>query len=387
MSRSRRTILTAGAALAVVMAGASGPGGAQASHSPGSGGPPQTVVDLEGPRGVDALGHGRTLVTEADGTFSMVVERRGEEPYTAELGRLRTDFAPAVAFGRGGTVYLLTGSAAPPEQAAMDKLSGEEPQRVPSAGATLFRWRLGWARPRPVADIGAYQQTDPDPADLEDAPEESNPFGLAALRSGAVLVADAAGNDLLRVRRNGEVETVARLLPRTVEVPAGLPDVPPEEGGPLPPAGTPLPSEGVATSVTVGPDGAWYVGELRGFPATPGTSQVWRVEPGSTDATCDPSHPRRGACTRFADGLTSVVDLGASRRHLYAAELSEQSWLQVELGVPGAEVGAVTRWDRRGAPAGELAPGELVLPGGVDADHGVYVTGPVFGPGALLRFG
>ena len=46
MSRSRRTILTAGAALAVVMAGASGPGGAQASHSPGSGGPPQTVVDL-----------------------------------------------------------------------------------------------------------------------------------------------------------------------------------------------------------------------------------------------------------------------------------------------------------------------------------------------------
>ncbi len=387
MSRSRRTILTAGAALAVVMAGLSGPGGAQASPSPGSGGPPETVVDLTGPRGVDALGRGRTLVTEADGTFSLVVERRGEEAYVAELGRLDTTFAPAVALGRGGVVFLLTGAAAPPEEAAMDRLGGEEPASVPAAGATLYKWRHGYARPRPVADIGAYQQTDPDPTDLEDLPEDSNPFGLAALPGGRLLVADAAGNDLLRVKRNGDIETVARLLPRTVEVPAGLPDVPPEEGGPLPPAGTPIPSEGVATSVTVGPDGAWYVGELRGFPATPGTSQIWRVEPGTTDATCDPDHPRRGACTRFADGLTSVVDLGASRRHLYAVELSEQSWLSFELGVPGAEVGAVKRLDRRGAPAGELARGELVLPGGVDVDDGVYVTGPIFGPGALLRFG
>lgn len=386
MARHRRTILTAGVALAVVVAGATAPGGARAS-GPGSGEAPETVAELDGPRGVDALGRGHTLVTEADGTFSMVVERRGEEPYTAELGRLRTSFAPAVALGRGGVVYLLTGAAAPPEQAAMAKLSGAEAQRVPTAGATLFRWRLGFARPRPVADVGAYQQTDPDPADLEDAPEESNPFGLTALRSGAVLVADAANNDVLRVQPDGEVETVARLLPRTVEVPEGLPDIPPGEGGPLPPAGTPIPSEAVPTSVTVGPDGAWYVGELRGFPATPGTSQIWRIEPGSTDATCDPARPRRGACTRFAGGLTSVFDLASDRSHLYAVQLSELSWLQLELGVPGAEVGSLRRLDRRGDPAGELAPGRLVLPGGVDVDDGVYVTGPIFGPGALLKVG
>jgi hypothetical protein len=104
-----------------------------------------------------------------------------------------------------------------------------------------------------VADIAAYQQTDPDPYDLEGVPEESNPYGVAALPDGSALVADAAGNDLLRVYPNGRIVTVARLKPRVVRVPAALPDE--IDGEPLPPAGTPLPSEAVATSVTVGADG------------------------------------------------------------------------------------------------------------------------------------
>ncbi len=389
MSRRTRTMLTAGAALATMAAATSGPG-ALAAPGAAADDVPQTVVELQGPRGVDALGHGRTLVTEADGTFSMVVERDGEQPYTAELGRLGTSFAPAVALGRRGVVYLLTGAAEPPEDAAMRSLAGKDPLRAPHEGATLYRWRLGFARPHVVADIAAYQATDPDPADLEDLPSDSNPFGLATLKGGGVLVADAAGNDLLRVRRDGEIETVARLLPRTVKVPPGLPDVPPEEGGPLPPAGTPLPAEAVATSVAVGPNGDWYIGELRGFPATPGTSQVWRVEPGTTDATCDPTRPHRGACTRYANGLTSVVDLAGDRGDLYAVELSRMSWLQLELGTTGAEIGALMRMrrDGDGLHVEEVAPDQLVLPGGVDvADGTTYLTGPVFGPGALARLG
>ena len=66
--------------------------------------------------------------------------------------------------------------------------------------------------------------------------------------------------------------------------------------------------------MTVGPDGYWYVGELRGFPATPGTSQIWRIKPGTIDAVCDPEKPWRGRCTRYADGLTSIVDLGAGTK-------------------------------------------------------------------------
>ncbi len=345
----------------------------------------RTIVPLDGPRGVDALGRGRTLVTETGGDFSLVVERPHGAPHVVPLGNLPTEFPPAVALGRHGTVYLLTGAAGPPEDPearALRSIAGADAAPAdPAAGATLFKWRSGWSAPRPIADIAAYQATDPDPYDLEGVPEDSNPFGLAALRDGTVLVADAAGNDLVRVWPNGRIRTVARLKPRTVEAPEGLP------GGP--PAGTPMASEAVATSVTVGADGAWYVGELRGFPATPGTSQIWRIKAGSVGATCDPTHPRRGRCTRYADGLTSIIDLASGRRGVYALELSKMSWLAVELGLPGAEVGGlflVSRSHRSPhVRLRELAAGQLVLPSGVDVGGGLYVVGPLFGPGALMK--
>ena len=335
-----------------------------------------TVVEgLDGPRGVDALGHGWTVVTETDGTFSLVIERRkhhghhdhGSEPKVIELGQVPGGFAPAVSVGKDRTVWILTGG-------------GEE-----EGAATLYRWRRGWDAPEAFADIGAYQATDPDPYDLEDLPGDSNPFGVVALRDGSVLVSDAGGNDLLRVMPDRSIETVARLKPRTVEVPEGLPG-----------AGTTTLAEAVATSVTVGKDGYWYVGELRGFPATAGTSQIWRIKPGTTDAVCDPEKPW-GSCKRYADGLTSIVDLGADRRGIYAVTLSKMTWLAIESEepVPGAEIGGlflVSRSHHGGhhrhgsVRITELVPDQLTLPGGVDvADGTPYVVGPVFGPGSLAR--
>jgi hypothetical protein len=41
-----------------------------------------------------------------------------------------------------------------------------------------------------------------------------------------------------------------------------------------------VPQQSVPTSVALGPDGAWYVGELSGFPFTPGTARIWRIVPG-----------------------------------------------------------------------------------------------------------
>jgi hypothetical protein len=369
----RRTLMitTAGAALALAVTGATPAVAGHGHHHGEYGDDLTTVVDgLDGPRGVDALGHGRTLVTESDGTFSLVVERRHHghqgEAKVIELGQVETDFAPAIAAGRHGTIWLLTGGAAPEEPATENT-------------ATLYRWRWGWDAPVAVADIAAYQATDPDPYDLEGVPEDSNPFGLAALRDGSVLVADAAGNDLLRVWKGGHIETVARLKPRTVETPAGLPD-----------AGTEVEAEAVATSVTVGRDGAWYVGELRGYPATPGTSQIWRIEPGTTDAVCDPEHPWAGPCKRYADGLTSIVDLGAGKRGIYAVTLSKMSWLAIEADppAPGAEIGGlflVKNRHHHGKRIVELVPGQLTLPGGVDVADVPYVVGPVFGPGSLMK--
>lgn len=359
----RGTAIAAGLLLVGTMAPApAGAGGGHHHHDE-----LRTVVEgLDGPRGVDTLGHGRTLVAESDGSFSLVLERRWHEPKVIELGTIGGEFAPAIAAGRHGRVYILSGA-------------GGEPGGPPVPGsATLYEWRWGYDAPVPVFDVAAYQAGDPDPANLEGPPEESNPFGLAALRDGSLLIADAAGNDLIRWWPSGDAVTVARLLPRVVDVPDGLP-LPEEE----------VPAEAVATSVAVGPDGYWYVGELRGFPATPGTSQIWRIRPGSVDAVCDPEEPWNHHCKRYVDGLTSIVDLGADHRSLYAVSLSKASWLATEAEEPAPEdlVGALYRIKRHRHHTWvkELAEGQLTLPGGVDAEHDVYVTGPVFGPGSLSK--
>ena len=41
------------------------------------------------------------------------------------------------------------------------------------------------------------------------------------------------------------------------------------------------PTETVPTSVVVGPDGAYYVGHLAGFPVVVGGANIYRIEAGS----------------------------------------------------------------------------------------------------------
>jgi hypothetical protein len=387
----RRTALLGTSALALGLAASGAPALGQASHDE-TGSTLHVIAHLNGPRGIDALGDGMTLVTESDGTFSLVKQRRHKPARVIKLGQLSTDFPPAISKGRHGTIYLLTGAmGGPPESGRQASMLRSTRHSVTAVrGSALYKWRPGWANPRIVADIAKYQASDPDPYDQEGFAEDSNPFGVVALKDGTVLVSDAAGNDLLRVwphRRPGHrIKTVARLKPRLVRVPAGLPDVPPSQGGPLPPAGTPILSEAVATSVTVGKDGYWYVGELRGFPATPGKSEIWRIKPGTKNAVCNPTKPRKGKCKRYVDGLTSIVDLGAGRRGIYAVELSKMSWFQMELGVPGSEVGGLFLVKSRRHPhrIHEMVRNQLIMPGGVDVGDRIEVVGPIFGPGALM---
>ena len=82
---------------------------------------------------------------------------------------------------------------------------GGGPQDVNKRFGTLLR--VGHDHRRILADIAGYQLTDPDPTDLDMPanPTESNPYGVAALKHGRVLVTDAAGNDLLLVKSNGHV--------------------------------------------------------------------------------------------------------------------------------------------------------------------------------------
>lgn len=318
------------------------------------------VHGLNGPRGL-AVGPGeRYVVAEADGTVSRVTSLGQHARTTALTSVPPTGIAPAVSTALGTTFILTSGGA-------------------PGSGAgTLYRWTAQSQAAVPLADIMAYQQTDPDPYDLEDNPYDTNPFGVTGLGDGSALVADAAGNDLLRVYPDGHVVTVARIKPRVVLSPPGLPD---------PPPGTPIPSEAVPTSVTVGTDGYYYVGELRGFPATPGTSQVWRIAPDSVNAVCDPDLPDAGDCTVFADGFTSIFDLATGTDgSIYVLEFAKDSWLQVESGT-GSPIGGLFRIPAGGGTPSELVPGQLTLPGGMDvsAKGEVYVTEPLFGKGAVVR--
>jgi hypothetical protein len=335
-SARARTSLIAGAAVALVLSSPASPAFSNHNDRHDDHDDLRKVArGLDGPRGVAALGDGRTLVTENDGTFSLVIERRHRSNRVIELGRISTRFAPAIDVGPRNHVYLLT--------------TGSDVGGKKNA-ATLFTWRPGWRHPREVADIGRYQRRDKDPYDLERKPKESNPYGVEALDDGTVLVADAAGNDLLRVDRGGDIETVARFKPRKVKVPSGLGSRDPE-GRRLPRAGTWVKSESVPTSVVEGDDGHWYVGELRGWPATPGTSQIWRIDPDSKEQVCDPRDPDDRDCSRYADGLTSIVDLAAGEDDtIYALSLSKKSWLRFEMGARGAKVGglfAVERDDDR----------------------------------------
>ena len=137
------------------------------------------------------------------------------------------------------------------------------------------------AGPRILADIGSFEaDVNPD-GGLPD----TNPTGMIA-RGGGQVLTDSGGNSLLQVQ-GGHVSTIAVFdSPGTAPVP-----FPPFE----------LDVQPVPTSVAVGPDGAYYVSELTGFPFVPGFARIHRVVPGQ-------------APTVYADGSDQRDRPGVARR-------------------------------------------------------------------------
>lgn len=244
----------------------------------------------------------------------------------------------------------------------------------------LYRKRAFSRTFSPVADIAAYQATDPDPFNAGDDPAESNPYGLAVMGNGDALVADAANNDLLRITRRGHISTVARFDTEAIPTDqVGDPNLPPT-----------IPAEAVPTSIAV--VGRWaYVGELKGFPFRPGSSRVWKVDTRSNGAVCsvNPAHATRG-CWKAMKGFTAIQDLDINpwTGETYVYQLAAGGVLAFEEGlntgnVPPAVLEKVSRHGRRK----ELVPGQLSQPGGVDVGlfGTVHVTDGTFGNGRLLR--
>jgi hypothetical protein len=164
--------------------------------------------------------------------------------------------------GRGG-MYVTIGFGGGPPNSRNVVLPG-----VGSSFGQLLKIEPS-GRSRSVADISAYENTNPDGAQLD-----TNPYGLLAL-PGHELVTDAGGNSLLDVRANGSISTVAT-FPKFI--------------------GAFGPTDRVPTNVVLGPDGAYYVSTLSGAPFTPGTAVVYRVVPGT-------------APVPYATDLTQITDL------------------------------------------------------------------------------
>jgi hypothetical protein len=234
----------------------------------------------------------------------------------------------------------------------------------------------------PVADVAAFEsENDPD-AEFG-GHVDSNPYGIVATDAG-VVVADAGGNDVLQVAPDGTTSLLGVIPPTILELTgeelAAL-GPPPEGEGELPPPdeAVPFPSEAVPTSVTVGPDGALYVGLLTGAPFPVGGASVWRLAEGEEP-------------TEYATGFTNIMGLGfGPDGTLYAAEMVQGGLMSVFAGEDVPPFGAVVSVGPDGGEPQVVASGEqLMALGGlaVDAEGAIYVsTGTIMGPGggALVK--
>ena len=243
-------------------------------------------------------------------------------------------------------------------------------------------WRIEKGKVSLWADLGAFEATvNPDGAELN-----PNPFDVQALPGGRALVADAGANALLLVQPDGSIDWLVTLpneLVSTANIKSlfGCPAGPPNICG-LPPM---IPAQPVTPSVAIGPDGAYYIGELKGFPAPTGESRVWRIDPDAHHVHCQNPPAVTPGCEVVADGFTSIIDVAFDRSGtMYVTELDEASWFAVEvLHTPiGGTVNACTQTGGNWF----CSPFEqnLATPTGVasDATGRIYVTNHALEPGA-----
>lgn len=367
----------------VAIAGATVPltiGAGTAGATNGPPGPRLEVIatGLDNPRGLDVGPFGSLVVAESgkggsDCVPSINPETGQPEPLCLGLTgkvslvwkglKLVVADYPSVANERGGEAGGPAGVAWGPEGLIVTVGGGTDPNpgfttnldRIGDFGKAFKTTLRGT---RVLGDLAAYERSaNPDGQQID-----SNAFGVVGKGAGAV-VADAGANDLVRIKGDGTVSTLAAFPPQLVPFPDGFPDPS------APPPGTLIPAESVPTSVAIGPDGAYYVGELTGFPFVAGSARVWRVVPGQ-------------APTVYASGFTNIIDIGFDARgRLVVLEIAKNGLLS------GDDTGALIRVARDGSRS-ELASVGLHSPGGLAIrGNDVFVTNnsTSAGTGEVLR--
>jgi len=245
-----------------------------------------------------------------------------------------TTTGPADVAFFGGVGYFLTGLGANPLVRATDLGS------APAAANLASLYSFDGVSVTKVADIGLNEVLNNPAGDQID----SNPFHLTAGPNG-LLVADAGGNALLNITAGGAISTVG---------------VFPDGAGGI---------DAVPTGVSVGPDGAFYVGQLTGFPFVPNTAEIFRIDPITLDKTV------------FASGFTNITDIAwGPDGELYVLQFADA-------GILNGPPGSIRRVNGDGTTT--LIFGGLIAPTGLEigSDGSFYVTNfsPLASIGQVLR--
>lgn len=310
---------------------------------------------LDNPRGLAMGPDGAIYVTEAGhgGSGPCNIMRGQTMCYgpTGAIAKLKKYVVTRVATGLPSYAPAGGNGAQGPEHVCFDKAGqmfvtyglGMNPTLRPMLGAGgaysgyLMRiTKTGVAQP--VVDVSGYEAAD-NPAG---GPVDSNPYGLFCGQGGP-LVTDAGGNSLFRVA-NGALSLLGVFPSRPSRA-----------------------TDAVPTTVTVGPDGAAYVGELTGTPFAVGAANVYRVAAGAAPQV-------------YRSGFTAVMDIAfAADRTLYVLEHASGPGLSG----PGVLLAVSPSGARTTVSSALDHPTALLI-----GRHGaIYVTnhGTTAGGGELLR--
>jgi hypothetical protein len=242
-------------------------------------------------------------------------------------------------------------------------------------GGPLYANRDELAAQNPVAELfGRVLRIERDGgieslADIWDFERDNNPHAVAVdsnavdvlVDCGRLVVADAGGNTLLKVNKNGTVQLLSVFADRLVPDPFGSGQIP---------------MQTVPTGVVKGPHGDYFMSQLTGFPFPVGAANVYRVD------------RKTGAAEIFASGFTNIMDLAFDEDGtLWVLEIDHDSLL-TPIG-PSSD-GAIFAIHKNGKRKQlDLEPGTLTLPGGITVgeDGALYVTNKATaaGAGEVLR--
>ena len=190
---------------------------------------------------------------------------------------------------------------------------------------------------------------------------DSHPYAVAAIGDGAWAVADAGGNDILKVDRSGHVSLLSVLPAQPLKITAAFAA---SMGLPACVVGITYKFEAVPTDVEVGPGGALFVTTLPGGPGNiPGS--VYRID-------------RNGHAVKVATGFAGATNLAIDGRgNIYVAQIGNGTIARVVCGKPQTVIALP------GVVAVEYDDGHLYASTSITA----ATEGAQTGPGTVVELG